>query len=722
MAKIRYRSVRKHPKDDGFVKHTEKRSKSGCFTCRHRRKKCDEVRPRCGGCTRNMLDCSWPSFFINEYSPILGNKEKDPNSKFSFVHVPQKDLKKPQLNEPKPAAKTPAPRALVTFSSLLQLTDSIPHEAEVSRKHYSKRNLSGENSALVNSKKTAITEIELACNSEVKSKENTEVSDPRNNGVLNDREYSSGDANRVELQLENSRTYKDYFDLQLTPFFYFEVSQFEESPRGFSTALSKHKHELSNKKRNSIQNEKNRTPEKPFASSRDGNLEANECGDAGKYSKILENYDRGEPSVNINIENDEALLLYACVEKFIPNLGTQYTHPLLTACATFVPQAENSIPLREVFMCCGATYLEWYDDVKFVPLSNSLYKSSQLLIEKYLHDESLTDAGPWLLASFQLLCLRSKMASSGSVDDCVQCLSKSYLVIQNTILMRNNKHIHTSVGLQNLAYEIENKFMRQPEQKEQEENLSTQPYERMYIESFIYNYSVTILFATNISRLPSPFCIFKEISHVLKRPLYCCHFEWMNNPVLGPALDAFEILAKVSYIGRLPMPLEKSSVWFQRARLLETMAFFYTGPVLSLQVKSNDKQLFEKAKLSAVVGTIVAKSSYLLVSKVLKFEEFQIQHATIQKVRFEIFEAFSSIPLENNIWGILLWSLVVTGCFSTTIHERSCTLRYLLNVGERFHHQSTIKMRKFLEKAWSRPIEKRLDILFDRQELSKIAP
>ncbi|KAL3483594.1 fungal Zn binuclear cluster domain-containing protein [Aspergillus germanicus] len=37
------------------------RTRTGCLQCRKRRKKCDEVRPRCSGCTRNSLACEWPA-------------------------------------------------------------------------------------------------------------------------------------------------------------------------------------------------------------------------------------------------------------------------------------------------------------------------------------------------------------------------------------------------------------------------------------------------------------------------------------------------------------------------------------------------------------------------------------------------------------------------------------------------------------------------------------
>ncbi|CAF3459910.1 unnamed protein product [Fusarium graminearum] len=36
------------------------RSRTGCFTCRKRKKKCDESKPICSGCKRNKLDCIWP--------------------------------------------------------------------------------------------------------------------------------------------------------------------------------------------------------------------------------------------------------------------------------------------------------------------------------------------------------------------------------------------------------------------------------------------------------------------------------------------------------------------------------------------------------------------------------------------------------------------------------------------------------------------------------------
>lgn len=37
------------------------RSSTGCLTCRRRKKKCDERKPRCIACTRNYQQCTWPA-------------------------------------------------------------------------------------------------------------------------------------------------------------------------------------------------------------------------------------------------------------------------------------------------------------------------------------------------------------------------------------------------------------------------------------------------------------------------------------------------------------------------------------------------------------------------------------------------------------------------------------------------------------------------------------
>ncbi|KAI6750759.1 hypothetical protein HG530_014209 [Fusarium avenaceum] len=49
------------------------RSRNGCLTCRTKRKKCDEVKPICTGCTRSKQDCVWPTPDPNQQTDMQSN-------------------------------------------------------------------------------------------------------------------------------------------------------------------------------------------------------------------------------------------------------------------------------------------------------------------------------------------------------------------------------------------------------------------------------------------------------------------------------------------------------------------------------------------------------------------------------------------------------------------------------------------------------------------------
>lgn len=54
------------------------RVRTGCFTCRGRKKKCDEKKPSCSGCIRNRLDCKWPG--IANVIPFQAGRNKSHRS------------------------------------------------------------------------------------------------------------------------------------------------------------------------------------------------------------------------------------------------------------------------------------------------------------------------------------------------------------------------------------------------------------------------------------------------------------------------------------------------------------------------------------------------------------------------------------------------------------------------------------------------------------------
>ncbi|RAK96976.1 Zn(II)2Cys6 transcription factor [Aspergillus ibericus CBS 121593] len=64
----------RRPRTDPIV-----RVRTGCWSCRRRKKKCDETKPICGGCVRNKLTCQWPTIIPGSKANNLSARpESDP--------------------------------------------------------------------------------------------------------------------------------------------------------------------------------------------------------------------------------------------------------------------------------------------------------------------------------------------------------------------------------------------------------------------------------------------------------------------------------------------------------------------------------------------------------------------------------------------------------------------------------------------------------------------
>lgn len=70
-----------------------KRTRTGCLTCRQRKKKCDEERTngKCQACTRNFLSCGWPvdhSLLLSSHSASPVSLQNSPTDRHSKISVP----------------------------------------------------------------------------------------------------------------------------------------------------------------------------------------------------------------------------------------------------------------------------------------------------------------------------------------------------------------------------------------------------------------------------------------------------------------------------------------------------------------------------------------------------------------------------------------------------------------------------------------------------------
>ena len=432
---------------------------------------------------------------------------------------------------------------------------------------------------------------------------------------------------------------------------------------------------------------------------------------AQKFESILQCLNKGEFDIIPKRCTDELFLLYVSVKHWLVSLGPQETHPLLTTQATFTKNFEDNTVLKEVFLCCGATFMEYYDSETFSTLSTDLYQSSLTLIKKFLEDNPDENDKPWLLASYQLLCLRNKTAINSTVNDCVSCLTSSYQIIKSPYYLSKIKSISTTGEryVEELVLQMEHDTSIQKPELE--------PHDRMFLESFIYNYSVAILWAIDISKLPNPYSVYEVLGNSLKCFIYQCDVRWMNNPIFGAASEAFEILAKASYIARLPMPLDKESIWFKRAMQLQKQAYYHTPSILpSADQTSLEEKVYQNCKTNLLVGEVVAKTSFLLISKVIQYKEFDL--LSYQNTVSEIVDNMEKIPKKDFIWGLLTWSVIVCGIFTVDTENQKKILSYLDYIRDKFHMLPLFNSKLFLFKTWELPLADRSDILFDRENLT----
>ncbi|CDF91581.1 ZYBA0S12-02212g1_1 [Zygosaccharomyces bailii CLIB 213] len=687
--KVRYRARRSSSSkisSKNLVKKTEKRSKSGCLTCRNRKKKCDEVKPCCKGCRRNFLQCVWPGEVAPSSSAEELSKKKH---NYGFYNLTMHDL----IDEELKSVSIPREKIPLTKKPFVMLRMSKRGDLHIRQK---------DGSLLPVDDFPTVDQLSVGDEASTQS---------------TPAEYLPG-GNPSTSNYDSNL--KEMFDLQWVPDQIFSASDqvfnwFTRQDHKEGVAKIENLPNTSTKDIDALEaivsNEQN-------VSSYNFFYDANDPL-AQKYNSVLNKFDENDFSDLKEFSKDENFLIYACINRWLPRMGPQDTHPLLTTRATFTAHFESNYVIKEVFMCCGATFLEWYDRTTFGPLSAQLYASSLALITKYLSDNPFYGTEAWLLASYQLLCLRNKTTNTTSVDDCIYCLANSYRIIKATYYVSGHTDskrllfVPTETTQQqpvhNLSYEIENRALEVEEQIDNVKNhLILQPHERMFLESFVYNYSVAILWASDLTGLPNPFSIFKELSHVLKCPIYHCELQFMNNPIFGAAPDAFEILAKASYIARLPMPLDPSSVWLRHAYKLHSMASFYTSPVLP--GKLDGSRAHENSRLNLHVGRVISKVCYLLLDKIIHYDNYNIVDA--QPMVAEIIAILDKVPADNLVWGILLWATIACGVFAFEPHHQQRILVHLQDVGGMLHMLSIFETQKFLQGVWDQPLDVRLDALF----------
>ncbi|KAF2163946.1 hypothetical protein M409DRAFT_68192 [Zasmidium cellare ATCC 36951] len=135
------RSRRRQPTGSDHVKH--RRTRSGCYTCRQRRVKCDETHPVCDRCRKGKRECTYPGTTASTPKPSrstskskgspdgssLSESDIEPDSALPLSAIPD-DEDEDAAGEDDPQATTPESRKpSESSSSLIDKSTSPSTEA-----------------------------------------------------------------------------------------------------------------------------------------------------------------------------------------------------------------------------------------------------------------------------------------------------------------------------------------------------------------------------------------------------------------------------------------------------------------------------------------------------------------------------------------------------------------------------------------------------------------
>ncbi|KAL1992181.1 hypothetical protein VTN49DRAFT_4213 [Thermomyces lanuginosus] len=115
-----------------------RRTRSGCFTCRHRRIKCDEARPICERCRKGNRECVYPSPITKPFSRT-SSKSRDKKNTSPDVEAAEEDGKEASGLEMIPDEDEPSEPAL---TSPVSCTVSKKQSVQSLRRSESRRELS----------------------------------------------------------------------------------------------------------------------------------------------------------------------------------------------------------------------------------------------------------------------------------------------------------------------------------------------------------------------------------------------------------------------------------------------------------------------------------------------------------------------------------------------------------------------------------------------------
>lgn len=364
---------------------------------------------------------------------------------------------------------------------------------------------------------------------------------------------------------------------------------------------------------------------------------------------------------------------------------------------------------RPMFFACGAAYL---CQKRIIPsdVARRRYQQALSFLVNFMDGETISGNEDWLLSVLLCLCELGKYFTDNITLNSMYLFAAFKIINQWREMNVNgytlpypyptglSQYIHPDDDLQERIIEtnvddVRGMFLRISEH--------FRPWQRTLLESFIYHYTFHLFVCrTPLESLPSPFIVFKTLKECLTSQIYKTPVAWMNNPILGASLPAFEVAAKVNWLAlQLPLDGEKLHV----ASALLKYARYYAGPVLPPSVKSSEPKGVQNLLMqSCYAADMIVKSSLIFLKKLIH-PDITSDDEEIQDAIFKFNRDLRQISLQSQTAIICPWGIAVAGAAMTSKEDQEYLLWRLGEFCEVTPSQMMPSVKRYLQTVWSGP-------------------
>ncbi|KAG7778316.1 hypothetical protein KL930_002403 [Ogataea haglerorum] len=435
--------------------------------------------------------------------------------------------------------------------------------------------------------------------------------------------------------------------------------------------------------------------------------------------------------LGVDLSPSDALLYDAFVKGFMVAISPQLAHENLQPSSVVIPRGLDNPTLRHVFYACGATYLSWKRP-EYREFAEQKFLQSMKELRWFLSENSVIGNEDWLLICMVTLCLREKYQCENTARNAFFLIASLQIIecwlLKKSISFESFNQLLDALALNQIDVKILPMVKKDHKINDvtywtdelsymlREGDVSN--LERTILESFLYNYSVALFAcdASVVDYIKSPFQVYAELKPYLLPPIYHCPAWWMNNPIMGAALSAFELAAKTNWLS-LFFPLNANNKMV--AEKLLTLSKYYLPPVLPENVRFHESDFVQRRLMeSCLIGNIVAKACTIMLSKLLN-PKLRPDAPEIQEEIDNFFLDLRKLSPHAQSSGLCSWPFAVAGSAVIKEDQRLYLIERIRTFGVMKKSSGLMSVMRFLFTTWGSDTDPGpgWDVLLDKDHL-----